>query len=219
MGDALAAAGQNIGNAISRRLTPAQQQALELEHQQKLADIRYTNKQADYLDTEMARIRSDRLRAINEIIAQPIPDANVKESGSAGTFFAGQAIRDTNGVPAGYIEPKAPVSYSPSLDNAGVAAGTSPMMRQFTLPDGMPILLPGGMQGDPSEALESLTESPVLMWSVYKANRERFGPEWASRFRARYLWGDSFESFWKWSARNRGRPAAPRTHRTRQDYR
>lgn len=217
-GQELAAAGQNIGDAISRRMTPIQKQALQLEIAQKTADLNKTAAETNYIEASMRDLWAQRLSRINETIAIPLPENNVKETGSAGTVFGGQAIPASRGVPPNFIEPKAPSVYS-SSDHPGVAAGNTPMMREFTLPGGLPIMLPGGMQGDPSEALESLTESPILMWSVYKANREKYGPAWASEFRKRFLWGDTFEKMWMWSARNRGRSPAPRTNRTRQDYR
>jgi len=218
-GEGLAQAGQDIGNAISRRMTPSQKAAAAQQLQLHNATLSKLGAETRYIETEIARINADRLARINEQIAQPIPEVNGKESGSPGTIFGGQAIKDANGVPTGFITPKAPGTYSATSTNPGIAAGTTPVMRQFRLPDGLPIMLPGGMEGDPSEALESLTESPMMLWAVYKANREHYGPEWASKFRARYMWGDRFESFWKWSARNRGRSPAPRTAPTRQDYR
>jgi len=213
IGDSLAAAGQDIGRAVSARMNPVQREAIKLELQQKQADLDRTHAETRYIETNMRDVWASRLARINDQISQPLPQFNQGEGVALGNFSTADS------APPGRMKPDAATSISSSITDPGIAHGTTPMVRQFTLPGGLPILLPGGMSGDPSEALETLSESPLMMWSVYKMNREKFGPEWASKFRAKYLWGDSFESLWKWSARNRGKPAAPRSSRTRQDYR
>lgn len=212
LGDSLAAAGQDIGRAVAARGTPTQRAAIQLELSQRTAELEKTKAETRYIEANMRDLWARRLQTINEQISQPIPEFNQPEKVAVSGLS-----RATSAAP-GFLKPDAATSISAAVGDPGVAHGTTPMVRQFTLPNGQPILLPGGMSGDPSEALESLAESPVLMWSVYKLNRDRFGADWASKFRRDYLWG-GFESAWMWSARNRGKPASPRRWRTRQDYR
>lgn len=199
LGSDLSAAGQNIGAALERQLTPVQKQMLALEVQQKQAELRKVIKEGDYLDAEMSRIRSDRLRSINEQISAPIPSANVKEQGGAGSVFAGQV--STKLPPPGLIKQDAATSYSTTPGDPSLAGAATPSMREFTLPGNLPILLPGGMSGDPSEALETLAESPLLMWSVYRANVQKYGPSWGRQFRRMFLWPEAATKYWDASGR------------------
>jgi len=186
MGDALAAAGQNIGAAVAARQTPAQKQAENLALAQAQASL-------DRTYAETALLQSERLKTIMGQF-QWLPEENTKEKGSMSTVFGGQAIPLSRGVPSDYITPKAPDLPSASSKDSGVIAGSPPFAREFTLPGGMPILLPGGVSGDAAEAMESVTESWPVLYSVYKMNVAKYGDAWRREFLRRYVvpsWGVS----------------------------
>jgi hypothetical protein len=66
-------------------------------------------------------------------------------------------------------------------------ASITPAWQRFRLDDGLHIDLPGGISGDAADALESVAESPLLMWIVYRHNLEKYGPEWATQFRRKFV--------------------------------
>lgn len=190
LGESLAAAGQNIGSAVSARMTPIQKRVVELELAQAEANLNKTYE-------EQAFIRSERLRNIQGQF-QWLPEPNVKESGSTGTVFGGQAIPLSTPVPPNYVTPKAPDLPSGS-GVPGVMAGTPPAMREFHWPGIGPILLPGGVSGDASEALESVSESLPTLLAVLKANKDRYGAKKAQDLINLFTGG-----LWYWSGRNVG---------------
>lgn len=188
LGESLSAAGQNIGSAIAARMTPMQKRLVELELAQAEANLNKTYE-------EQAFIRSERLRNINAQF-QWLPEPEVKEGGSPSTVFGGQAIPLSTPVPPNYVTPKAPDLPSGS-DVPGVMAGTPPAMREFHWPGIGPVLLPGGVGGDASDALESVSESLPTMLAVIKANKDRYGAQKAHDLINLFTGGA-----WKWSSRN-----------------
>jgi len=72
-----------------------------------------------------------------------------------------------------------PVNVDSMSNTPGIAAGPAGPGMYLHNFGGQPLLLPGK---DVSEALESLSESPLLMGIVYKSNVRHFGEEYMDRF-------------------------------------
>lgn len=172
LGPAISEAGQNVSRAISATSTPAEKVMQDLAIEQAKANIRLTETQQMALASEIARNRQART------IGLP-GEGPMSEMGQAsGATAAAEPAK----------------SYQTLPTDAGTASGPTPLWRTFTLtttPAGqdVPIVLPGGMQGDAAEVLESLAESPVIMAMVMKENIRRFGPSWGTWFTETYVPG------------------------------
>jgi len=189
MADSLATAGQNIGAAIASRKTPYQKQAENLALAQAQASL-------DRTYAETALLQSERLKTINGQF-QWLPEENIPEKGNVSTVFGGQAVPLSRGVPSDYVTPKAPDLPSASSSNPGIMAGIPPAMRAYAWPGIGPVLLPGGVSGDASEALESISESIPTMLAVIRANYQEYGAQ-----RAHDLINLFTGGAWNWSGRN-----------------
>lgn len=174
VGPAIQEAGQNLSRSIAATSTRAEQIMQDLAIEQAKANIKLTDTQRMALESEEARRRQA------GTIAQ--------ESQHAAFADMGQA--------SGAAKSEQAKIYTPMPNDAGTARGPTPLWRTFTLttsPAGqdIPIVLPGGMQGDAAEVLESLSESPVIMAIVVKENIRRFGPSWGKWFTEQYIPGGS----------------------------
>lgn len=197
MGPAIAEAGQNIGRAVQATSVPKLTEIDQLQAEYLRAQIREADARTGLLDSEAARNAQD---AANKILvnATTMPDlfgleaaAGDLQKYSAGSGFvhqlgAGQAV-PTNAVTV--QAPPMPITTS----DPSVMAGDPAMWRQFNLGDGMSIYLPGGIQGDATEVLESLAESPLLMWAVIKENTRRYGKGWGVEMANRFLVPEVFK--------------------------
>lgn len=172
MGPAISDAGQHIGRAVAATSTREERQLQSLAIQEAISRIGETDARRDYYLSEAARNA--------QFQAPGIPHEN--------------AHPQFGGVVSGRTTPSvdAPVITHKPGDTA-LVDGPTPLWRQFTIAGGVPIVLPGGIQGDAAEVLESVMESFPAMIAVYKENKERFGNRWADWFLQRYMpFGNSF---------------------------
>lgn len=166
MGPALAEAGQHVAGAVGARQTAYDKQVAAL-------NLALLGKQLDEADARIAYYNSEAARAWQDSLQKPsFPDANAGGTNSFGIHPEGQAPN----VGIGMTEVKPTGSYTHTQGDPGTAAGTTPMMRQYTLPGGVPFDLPGGMTGDPAEAIESVAENDILLAAVVAWNLYKYGP-------------------------------------------
>lgn len=165
-GPALAEASQHVGRAIAATSTSAEKQMAALAIEEAKSRIGETDARRDYYLSEAARN------------AQQISPGLPHEA-SHNTFGT------ADGSPA-TPSPEFAKAIIPRQGDAAIAEGPTPLWREFTLAGDLPIVLPGGMQGDAAEVLESLSESWPMMWTVYKENVHRYGQSWGDEFLKRY---------------------------------
>lgn len=177
MGPALSEAGQSLGSAVASRQTPQELAAYQANMRLVQAQIGETDARRDYYIAEAARTRQESMAATTFPLADPSPPALFEQY-----IPEGQAPRGINEVVPAAVVPG-------SKKNPNIMSGQTPMFREFLMPNGRPVLLPGGVSGDASEALESLGESPILMGMVYMANREAYGEAYARELLETYLPG------------------------------
>lgn len=150
MGPAIAQAGQEVGRAVQAQQTAVErtQQALGLKLLE--SQIGETDARRDYYIAEAARARQSGLQA------QTFP---MQTGGpvTVGELDASDAMR-------GQVEMQAPIMPTRSSDNSSVMSGTIPLWRRVEVQPGINMVVPGGLQGDTAEVLETLGESPILMW-------------------------------------------------------
>lgn len=169
MGPALAEAGQSVGRAVAASSTSHEKMMQELALRQAEAGLRETDARIGLLQSEAAR---NRMESFGQ------PSFPVIDTGQSHLQRFLEGSQDVSGAAAR----KLPVSYQTEVGNAGIGKGSTPLSRVFDSPGGLPFLLPGGMQGDASEALESLADSAALQWMVYKDTAAKYGPEWEQKF-------------------------------------
>lgn len=198
VGPAIAAAGQNISRAVQAGSTPDERRLHELQ-------LKLLESQIGATDAEAMARRSEAFRNMQgggASVPIPITDGEIGQLGETlspeGIAIMGQHIN------------KAPSSFMPSELDESVGANVNPLWSRFMLGKGREMVLPGGMSGDAAEALESLAESPVLMWMTYQENVKRYGPAFDAWLKSRYMddtvvgtaWSP-WEAFKKW-ARSKG---------------
>lgn len=166
-GPAMAEAGQHIGRAVAATSTPSERQMQALAIEEGKSRIRSNDAQAEFYLSEAAR---------NAQFKQP----GLPHEAFHSTFGTADASGAT--PPAEFAK----VIISEKADPA-IAVGPTPLWREFNLAGDLPIALPGGMQGDAAEVLESLSESWPMMWMVYKENVKRYGKAWGDKFFSRYM--------------------------------
>lgn len=195
MAGAVAQAGQNIGQAVAAQETREQRA-------QTLLSTQLLQKQLEESDARIGVLRSEEAlntQRMNQTAAFPSisgtnPDGSSIDFGSESDPYAiaGGSKPVSPEEAAGYffqdnVTPKAPDMISPSSGDNSVAPSRNPMWYGFNVGAGRTLFLPGGSSGDPSEALESLSESKILLWITYAENVRRNGKEWADWFFERYF--------------------------------
>lgn len=192
MGPAVAEAGQQVGRAIRALGTYEEREAQRLSLELLRGQVAEQDARAGILADELAAMRRER--------------GYTWPSGFQ-TFPL-----DNPDIPSGGLMRSSVIDGQPdSLDpRAGSDRTVSnvhpyPMWTQFQLTDGRKMVLPGGVQGDPSEALESMSESMVLMWMTYQENRMRYGQQFTDDIFGRYFGGDWLAQMRaKWLERHEG---------------
>lgn len=171
-GPAMAEAGQHVGRAIAATSTRAENQLQALAIEEAKARIGETDARRQFYLSEAAR------NAQNQTPGIP----HESQHAQFGTASVGRTTPPED----------AKVITSVPGDKA-TADGPTPIWRKFWLSGDLPIVLPGGMQGDAAEVLESIMESFPAMMAVYKENKHRFGDAWAEKFLKRYMpFGEHF---------------------------
>lgn len=203
IGPALADMGQNITRAVAAQQTKQERTLQDLAIMQAMKALDETDARIGVLQAERDKLRSDQLGAALPIsfnrspIKLDAPEFPAQPSPFTGGIVHEDALRPGFTPPgAGIVNVKPAEQVTSSTELPGVAAGYPDAFRRFNW-RGLPLLLPGGMQGDASEALETLAESPLLMMMVYRENVQAFGPEWAKAFKERYSPGNWLSEWWK----------------------
>lgn len=166
-GPALAEAGQHIGRAVAATSTAEEKQLQSLAIQEAISRIGETDARRDYYLSEAAR----NAQSVSPGI--PHESMHTQEMGTPAPDAAGPT-------------PEYAKAIIPQVGDKAMAEGPTPLWREFHLADDMPIALPGGMQGDAAEVLESLAESWPMLWMVYRESVNRYGEEWGKKFLQRY---------------------------------
>lgn len=169
----LAEMGQNIGRAVQ-----ATQTARERERSQ--------------LELELLKSQVDESK---ERIAASMAARNAQaatQSAGLGVDFGGeQSVPEGVHVIGQHVN-KPGTSFISSEKDESVGASVSPMWGRFLIGKNTEIVLPGGLGGDASEALESLSESPMLLWMTFMENKHRYGQARADWLMQRYV-GDAWD--------------------------
>lgn len=175
----LAEMGQNLGRAVQATQTAQERERSALELQLLRSQISETDARAGLAASEAAR----NLQSANQSAGigmvddfPPVPE---------GVHVVGQHVN------------KPGTSYIGSEKDDSVSASVSPMWGRFQIGKNVEIVLPGGLGGDASEALESLSESPMLLWMTFMENKHRYGQKRADWLMNRYVgdaWADIKES-------------------------
>lgn len=179
-GPAIAEAGQSVARSISASGTKAQRQAEVLNLELLKRNIAESDARRELLNAEAALARQ------NAVSAKGVPVPGLDEF----TALGGDFSMLSGGIP-GFtpqaVSPKGATVYPQSAGDESTIAGFTPLWREFLIGDGRRIVLPGGASGDVAEVLESVSESLPLMAMVYQENINRFGPDWGSWFKNRFL--------------------------------
>lgn len=171
--------GQNIGRAVQATQTAQERVRSALELQLLRSQINETDARAGLAASEAARNlqsagQSAGIGMVDDF--PPVPE---------GVHVVGQHVN------------KPGTSYIGSEKDDSVSASVSPMWGRFQIGKNIEIVLPGGLGGDASEALESLSESPMLLWMTFMENKHRYGQARADWLMNRYVgdaWKDIKES-------------------------
>lgn len=162
VGPAIGAAGQNISRALQAGFTPDERRLHELQ-------LKLLESQIGATDAQAMAARSEAFRNMQDANASiPIPLSD----GSGGSL--GETLSPEGIAIMGQHVNKAPNSFMPSELDASVGANVNPLWSRFMLGKGREMVLPGGISGDAAEALESLAESPTLMYITYRENVARY---------------------------------------------
>lgn len=167
MGPALAQAGQDIGRAMAAQETQEERNARALAGKLLESQIRETDARAGLARAETLNV----LRGAGN----PFPEVNMPES---------KLIGDSASTSGGAELIPSKVTMSRPTDSGIVAGPANPAMREFVLPGGFKMMLPDA--SSLGEALESVSESAILAWGIYKENSRLYGPEWEKQFKRRY---------------------------------
>lgn len=171
MGPAIAEAGQNVSRAIAAGMTAQERQAHAAGLALTAANTRAANAQAGYYDTLAMR----NFQEMNQ------------SAGLGGPTAAGTVLPEGQAPQTGVgLVNLVPPDVGTSSGDPGVQAGVGEMWQRWRLADDLQVVLPATLSGSPSEALESLSESALLMALVAQENRRRFGDENWNRFLERY---------------------------------
>lgn len=189
MGEALADAGQNVGRAVAAQMTPDQRKMQAL-------GLVAAEKQLEEADARILALKSEAARNMQEANAAqtfPVPDPFWEQFGASAGVGARVVSEAT--VPSGTITPVSPDVVAHAAGDVSTMAGATPLWRNFTVAPGIRLSLPGGVQGDAAEVLESLAESPVLLSAVIAHNR-KVNPE-AARWLSDLYGGSSSDPWWR----------------------
>lgn len=168
-GPALAEAGQNISRAIAAVATPAEREMARLAMRQAQNAVT----QGD-LSNEQLRLQNRQLE--NELLLAPVTMPSFEQPNI--DYALGNVDAARRAVAT---------SYQTVPGDSSLAEGRTPMWRTFDIGNGRAMVLPGGMQGDAAEVLESLAESPTMMLAVLEENRQRYGKEFSDWMFDRYF--------------------------------
>lgn len=200
MGPAISEAGQAIGRAVAATSAP---KLSELDQ----ANLALLKLQMAETDARIGYINSETQRNINESVnrtlvgATSLPDlggldhagGDIQRYGAGGGYV--QPV-DGQSVPQGLVTVQAPPIAVTAKGDTSRIAGDPALWRAFDA-GGMKIFLPGGIQGDATEVLETLAESPLMMYMVYRENLRRQGKEWGQQFLERFLAPDWMKKMFK----------------------
>lgn len=186
-GEALSSAGQAIGRAVGGTAHDKAMQNLALAAAQK---------SLEESDARIGALRSEEARNYREANAAqtfPVPDPFWDQFGvSAGVA---DKIVSESVVPSSTIDPVSPAVVAHTAGDVSTMAGATPLWRQFTVADGVRLALPGGVQGDAAEVLESLAQSPALL-SLVIAHNKRVNPNAAAWLQEVYFGNRSSDDPW-----------------------
>lgn len=172
MGPALAEAGQSIGRAVAATSTPMERELARIQLETAKAAMREGDARAGLLESDLARRRAeDGIPLVDPVSGFKSFPVNVQD-----------AVMGEQGDLSPY---KLEFGGDQTVSNPGVAPGFWTQFKWSA--SGPAVLLPGGTNGDPAEALESLAESPILMWMTYQENRARHGKAFTEAFFRRYF--------------------------------
>jgi len=201
IGPYLAEAGQNIGRAVAASQTAQERQMNALILQRTAGELEESD-----LRRQLLQLEIDRARGASGGGFQTFPVVNEQEALS-------QLQGMTQVTPTG--------TMSRSLSDPSVMAGKTPMWREFELSPGFYMRLPGGTQGDPSEALESISESLPLLLATLEENDRAYGPEWTDKMIERYLGKEGMQVRkiiqWLRSPERIGSPLGPQAEKIWED--
>jgi len=170
----LAEMGQNIGRAVQATQTARERERGQLE-----------------LDLLKSQVDESKERIAASMAARNAQAAT--QTAGLGVDFGGENPPVPEGVHIiGQHVNKPGTSYISSEKDESVGANVSPMWGRFLIGKNTEIVLPGGLGGDASEALESLSESPMLLWMTFMENKHRYGQARADWLMQRYV-GDAWD--------------------------
>lgn len=172
----LAEMGQNIGRAVQAQMTAREKVRAALELQLLQSQIGETDARADLARSQAARNAQEYGQSTGLGTDTPFDQSLAPE----GVHVLGQHVN------------KAPVSHMGSELDDSVGSNVNPMWSRFNIGKNIEIVLPGGMGGDAAESLESLSESPMLLWMTFMENKHRYGQSRADWLMQRYV-GDAWE--------------------------
>lgn len=181
VGEQVSDMGQNISRAVAAQSNPAEKEVQRLQLELLKRQIDTEGAQKGYLDSMTAR----NLQEANA--AKTFPYVNDQDL--LDRLQPGQALHSEGAMmPTGQFLSQAPTVVQPSsTDDSLVAGPGTPLWRPFRFAKGATLVLPGGIQGDAAEVLESLSESPVMLGIVYKENVERYGADFTNKMFSRYF--------------------------------
>lgn len=175
MGPAMAQAGQSLVRAAQAVKSSYERRAAELQLKLLESQIGESDARKQVLLSEAAR----GAQAANASAPLDFSEPG-KTLLSEGVDIVGQHMAT------------APTSYHASERDSSIGANVNPLWSRFMVGKNQEMVLPGGISGDAAEALESLAESPILMWMTYKENAARYGERFTDFIFQRYLpdWPD-----------------------------
>lgn len=168
-GAAMAEAGQNISRAITAAGTFSEREMARLALRQAQNAITEGD-----LRNEQLRLQNRQLE--NDLLLAPITMPTFSEPE---INFGGGEVDAARRQTA--------TQYQTVPGDSSLAAGATPLWREFSIGNGRSMVLPGGMSGDAAEVLESLADSPAMMLSVLEENRQRYGKEFSDWMYRRYF--------------------------------
>lgn len=193
IGESMAEAGQSISRAMMATQTSQEKQMQQMALEAHIANMAESDMRRQVLESERDRNYQEMQRGIWDSVPSVTPDTSHWVYPEGQTSAVLPDVAPASFVPHGLVAPKAPTVYSSPRGDSSTADGATPMWRRFTVANGAEIVLPGGMQGDAAEVLESLAESPIMMAAVIAENDQR-GNGAAIR---RYLPKGKGSSWWR----------------------
>lgn len=176
-GKALADAGQNIGNAVSRMLDPTSRAKAAAE----IALIEASTKKEESL-----------AKYYNSQSGAQVPGIGPARETPTGTVTIGQMSEVIDGqMPnspgVGILEMTPPQVKTHKYGKPGVQTGQNPAYQEYIMPGGQPILLPAGEQGSYAEVWEQ-----IPFWQIpgiLQYNSKFYGDPWLNDFRDFTVYG------------------------------